>query len=153
MGFFACYSGFIYNDFFSFSLNYVDSCVDMLNSKYLPDCIPQIGFDGAWHKSKDMLSIMNSFKMKTAIVIGVTHMMFGILLKGWNCLYQRRHLDFICDFIPQLLFMASTFGYMSFLIILKWLSHYDKEAPSIITTMLTMYFTLGGIDGEPMYPN
>ena len=48
--------------------------------------------------------------------------------------------------------MASTFGYMSFLIILKWLSHYDKNPPSIITTMLTMYFTLGGVDGEPMYP-
>lgn len=58
--------------------------------------------------------------MKLSIIVGVSHMMFGILLKGWNTLYQRKYLDFFFEFIPQLLFMASTFGYMSFLIIVKW---------------------------------
>lgn len=51
--------------------------------------------------------------------------------------------------------MLSTFGYMSFLIILKWLTHYgdNLEPPSIITTLLNMVFTLGGIKGTEMYPH
>lgn len=70
MGLCAFYCGFIYNDFFSTSLDYKN-----------------IGFDGKWSMTELHLSVMNSFKMKTAIVIGVIHMVFGILLKGWNCLY------------------------------------------------------------------
>lgn len=42
--------------------------------------------------------------------------------------------------------MLSTFGYMSFLIIIKWLSYYENP-PSIITTLLNMLFTLGGVIG------
>lgn len=51
--------------------------------------------------------------------------------------------------------MLSTFGYMSFLIIIKWLTNYSNnpEPPSIITTLLNMVFTLGGIKGPEMYPH
>lgn len=50
--------------------------------------------------------------------------------------------------------MISTFGYMAFMIIIKWLTNFDgREAPSIITSLLNMVFTLGGIKGAEMYPN
>ncbi|CAD8074247.1 unnamed protein product [Paramecium primaurelia] len=142
MGLFATYCGFIYNDFFSLSLEYK-------LEKF------QLGFDGKWSMSESHLTVMNSFKMKTAIIVGVTQMVFGILLKGWNCLYQRKYIDFFFNFIPELAFMLSTFGYMSFLIILKWLTNYSntQESPSIITTLLNMVFTLGGIKGTEMYPH
>nr|CAI43264.1 V-ATPase a subunit 7_2 isotype of the V0 sector [Paramecium tetraurelia] len=142
MGMFATYCGFIYNDFFSISLEYK-------LEKF------QLGFDGKWSMSESHLTVMNSFKMKTAIIVGVIQMVFGILLKGWNCLNQRKFIDFIFNFIPELAFMLSTFGYMSFLIILKWLTNYSNnmEPPSIITTLLNMVFTQGGITGAEMYPH
>ncbi|CAD8191662.1 unnamed protein product [Paramecium pentaurelia] len=142
MGLFATYCGFIYNDFFSISLEYK-------LEKF------QLGFDGKWSMSESHLTVMNSFKMKTAIIVGVIQMVFGILLKGWNCLYQRKLIDFFFNFLPELAFMLSTFGYMSFLIILKWLTNYSNnlEPPSIITTLLNMVFTLGGIKGAEMYPH
>lgn len=63
---------------------------------------------------------MNSLKMKMAIVIGVIHMVFGILLKGLNCIHFKKASGFFFEFLPELLFMLATFGYMSFLIIIKW---------------------------------
>lgn len=63
---------------------------------------------------------MNSLKMKMAIVIGVIHMIFGIFLKGLNCIHYRKYSNFLFEFLPELLFMLATFGYMSFLIIIKW---------------------------------
>jgi len=72
MGLFACYCGYIYNDYFSTSLNYANSCIIMETSKFAPDCVPFFGLDGAWSLSDKFLAIMNSFKMKTAIIIGVT---------------------------------------------------------------------------------
>lgn len=69
---------------------------------------------------------MNSFKMKTAIIVGVIHMVFGILLKGWNCIYKKEGINFFFSFLPELAFMLSTFGYMSFLIIMKWLTYFPN---------------------------
>jgi V-type H+-transporting ATPase subunit a len=76
--------------------------------------------DGVWSLSTNKLQVMNSLKMKMAIVIGVIHMVFGILLKGLNCLYFKKGSGFFFEFLPELLFMLATFGYMSFLIIIKW---------------------------------
>ena len=64
---------------------------------------------------------MNSLKMKLAVIIGVIHMSFGIILKAVNSLHFKKKLDFYFEFIPQLLFMVLMFGYMDFLIIFKWL--------------------------------
>lgn len=94
MGLFSTYCGFIYNDFFSISLDYSSTCLNQ------HACVPQFGVDGAWGPSINKLAFMNSMKMKLAIVIGVTHMLFGILLKGVNTIHYGSVLDFTCEFIP-----------------------------------------------------
>ena len=48
-------------------------------------------------------------------------MLFGILMKGVNSIYFKNKIDFFCEFIPQLLFLLCTFGFMDFLIVYKWL--------------------------------
>jgi V-type H+-transporting ATPase subunit a len=96
----------------------------------------------------------NSFKMKLSIVVGVIQMTFGILLKGVNNIASGSAIDFFCEFLPQLLFMLATFGYMTFLIIIKWLTPFTNtsEAPSIITTLLNMGFQMGGVEGPELFP-
>lgn len=152
MGLFSTYCGFIYNDFFSIPLTYSNSCY--VDGRRVEGCHQQFGLDGTWGIASNELSFTNSFKMKMAIIVGVTHMVFGILLKGLNTIHSKSAVDFFCEFVPQLLFMMSTFGYMSFLIIIKWFTIFEdsSEAPSIITTLLNMYFKLGGVVGYQFYP-
>jgi len=92
--------------------------------------------------------------MKLAVIIGVIHMSFGILMKASNSMYFRNWLDFFFEFVPQLIFMLVTFGYMDFLIFYKWGTDWrgnSAKAPSIITTMINMPLKLGSTDGTPLY--
>ena len=73
-------------------------------------------------------------------------MTLGVFIKASNAIYFRRKLDFIFEFIPQLIFMVALFGYMDFLIVYKWLKPwklYDANAPSIITTMINLPLKVG----------
>lgn len=67
-------------------------------------------------------------------------MIFGVLLKGINTCNSLNGLDFLFEFIPQMFFMLSTFGYMIFLIIYKWNINWDliglSKAPVLINTMI-----------------
>lgn len=71
----------------------------------------------------------------------------GILLKGSNAIYFSNWIDFLFEFIPQLIFMLITFGYMNSLIVMKWLTDWAKEgtsnAPSLINYMLNLFLKLG----------
>lgn len=125
MGLFSTYCGFIYNDFFSLSLNYSQSCYDGVR---IPQCTPTFGLDGVWSTASNELTMTNSMKMKLAIVIGVTHMVFGISLKGINSLHSCSSINLIFEFIPQMLFMLSTFGYMTLLIIIKWFTMFEDTS-------------------------
>jgi V-type H+-transporting ATPase subunit a len=58
--------------------------------------------------------------MKMAVIIGVVQMSFGIFLKAVNAVHFRQPLDFIFEFIPQIIFMMVTFGYMCVMIFIKW---------------------------------
>lgn len=96
--------------------------------------------------------------MKLSVIIGVVHMTLGVFVKASNTIYFRRKLEFIFEFIPQLIFMLALFGYMDFLIIYKWLRPwklYDANAPSIITTMINLPLKVGKTDhccgGQPMW--
>jgi V-type H+-transporting ATPase subunit a len=63
----------------------------------------------------------------------------GILLKGVNSVFFRNWLDLIFEFIPQIIFMICTFGFMDYMIVFKWLHSYDPAvAPSIITLLINM---------------
>jgi len=43
-------------------------------------------------------------------------------MKGLNAIHHRSLLDFMTEFIPQILFLLSLFGTMDALIISKWLT-------------------------------
>jgi V-type H+-transporting ATPase subunit a len=74
--------------------------------------------------------------MKLAVILGVMQMSLGIFMKGANAIYHVSFIDFIFEFIPQIVFLLALFGFMDLLIILKWLTNWhgrENEAPSIIT--------------------
>jgi V-type H+-transporting ATPase subunit a len=84
-------------------------------------------------------------------------MSLGIFLKAFNAIHFGSALDFIFEFLPQITLMMVTFGYMDFLIFLKWATSfwtlnsetkvfydYDAQyAPSIITLLINMPLKLG----------
>lgn len=47
-------------------------------------------------------------------------MNLGILMSYFNQRYFRDTLSMVCEFIPQMIFLNALFGYLAFLIILKW---------------------------------
>ncbi|CAK83777.1 unnamed protein product (macronuclear) [Paramecium tetraurelia] len=155
IGFFACYNGLIYNDFLSIGLNLFGSCYNLVDGEYelQEDCVYKFGIDPAWGSSANQLTFMNSFKMKLAVIIGVTHMTFGIILKGFNTLHFKSYMDFFCEFIPQFLLLLCSFGYMDFLLFLKWSTKFEdtKDAPSVITTMIDMVLRPFDVPEKPLF--
>lgn len=70
-----------------------------------------MGVDPAWIIASNELSIMNSLKMKLSVIFGVVQMTLGVLLKGFNNVYYGQGVDFVHEFLPQIIFMLCTFGY------------------------------------------
>jgi V-type H+-transporting ATPase subunit a len=67
-------------------------------------------------------------------------MTFGLFLSLVNHIYFKRTKSIFCEFIPQILFLQSVFGYMCFLIVLKWTIDYEDPgtAPRILNLMTEM---------------
>lgn len=144
MGFFSVYNGIIYNDFGSIPIIATDSCYTIQNEHTkaesvlrAKDCVYPVGIDWIWYMASNEIPYMNSFKMKFAIIIGVLQMLFGIFLKGMNAIYSRNAVDFIFEFIPQMLFLGGLFGYMCVLIVVKWLTNWDNREPPQIINVFT----------------
>lgn len=93
------------------------------------------------------MQFTNSLKMKLAVIIGVVHMMLGLLVRFINGIKKRDWLDVFAITLPQTIFMLATFVYMDYLIIYKWSIDYTGEksaqAPSIIATMIAVYAGFG----------
>ncbi|GJQ12086.1 hypothetical protein GpartN1_g3877.t1 [Galdieria partita] len=146
MGLFSMYTGLIYNECFGVSLNLfqtrwkfteasplacgVDNCADAL-ANAPPLHIYPFGFDPIWSRAQNGLSFLNSYKMKLSIVVGVTQMLLGIVLSYFNASFFKSGLDIWYVFVPQLLFMSCTFGYLVLLIFIKWLTNWN--APSCLS--------------------
>lgn len=156
MGFFAVYNGVIYNDFFSVKMPLFPSCYTMTyNDEMMIDsmkkkdgCTYPFGLDFAWGFASNEVPFFNSFKMKLSIVIGVLHMSLGIFMKGLNSIFFNNYIDFFFEFVPQIVFMLSVFGYMVLLIFVKWARNWDdvcnhvnpdKPCPAIINTFTSLY--------------
>ena len=84
------------------------------------ESVQPFGLDPVWHNAGNSLPFQNSMKMKFSVILGITQMIFGVLLKTSNAIYFRKPLDFICECIPMLVFAFCFFGYMVFLIFKKW---------------------------------
>ncbi|GAA5798541.1 V-type ATPase, V0 complex, 116kDa subunit family [Helicostylum pulchrum] len=166
MGIFSIFTGIIYNDIFSLSLNVFKSGFD-LPSNYTSfesvESIPNgntypIGFDPAWHGSENFLLFSNSYKMKQAIVIGVIHMSFAVCLNVFNHVYYKRKAFVWLEFLPQILFMESIFGYLIFCIMYKWSvnwweldaagNHIRNAPPNLLNMLIYMFLTPGTVNPE-----
>lgn len=153
MGFFSFFCGLMYNDFTSIPLKmFGDSCYDAQNGVKTAtykgnDCIYPVGVDPVWYLSKNELSYMNSLKMKLSVILGVGQMALGVFMKAMNSIYFKRWIDFIFEFIPQIILLLVLFGFMDLMIIVKWLTNYNAmegaKPPSIITSMITMCLGFG----------
>ena len=123
MGLFAVYCGMIYNDCLSIPLNawgsnYYDPGTNSTMLAFTGNVYP-IGVDPAWAHKSNSLAFANSMKMKMAVTLGVSQMIFGILLGLSNDLYFNDWISVWWEFIPRMVFMLCTFGYMVFMILYK----------------------------------
>ncbi|XP_051144730.1 V-type proton ATPase subunit a3-like [Andrographis paniculata] len=130
MSVFSIYTGLIYNEFFSVPFPLFApsayACRDRSCSEAatiglikVRDTYP-FGVDPVWHGSRSELPFLNSLKMKMSILLGVAQMNLGIILSFFNALFFKNSLNVWFQFIPQMIFLNSLFGYLSVLIIIKW---------------------------------
>lgn len=150
MGLFAVYCGTIYNDCMSIPIDAFGSqwTMNSDNSTYTWSGVPYpYGVDPSWYHTTNELAFMNSLKMKLAVTIGVIHMTFGVFLSLSNHLYWHDNVGVFCEFLPRVLFLTCTFGYMIFIIIFKmccdWHVH---NPPNLVVTMIDMFLSPGTVD-------
>lgn len=98
------YTGLIYNDIFSKSLNIFGSywsvnnitrnqtkdfdelhMLDPAKNDYIGYPYP-FGLDPVWQLAKNKIIFQNAYKMKISIIIGVCHMLFGVFMSLQNYL-------------------------------------------------------------------
>ncbi|KAJ1553766.1 H(+)-transporting V0 sector ATPase subunit a, partial [Cladochytrium tenue] len=158
MGLFSMYTGFVYNDIFSKSMNLFGSGWEFPEDTNSTKVYGEFkhpyafGVDPGWHGSENILLFSNSYKMKMAVILGVTHMVFGTSLNIYNSIFFNRPMNIITETVPQLLYLLSIFGYLAFMIIFKWASNWDgREAPSILNTLIYMFLSPGTVS-TPLFP-
>lgn len=163
MGLFSVYSGFIYNDFYSKSVNIFGSAWYPNMSRYDPVEVLEyvkdvqldpthnldyrgnpypFGMDPVWQMSLNKITWLNSFKMKISIIFGISQMFFGVVLSLQNHRYFKDPVNIFCEFIPEMIFLMCIFGYLIVLILYKWIG-YDATmancAPSLLIDLINMF--------------
>jgi len=153
MGFFSVYAGFLYNDFFSVGFNFfgsrwsprpIDPQTKLVTFEPTYDIRNEggsgpypFGLDPAWHGASNELIFLNSLKMKTSVIIGVLHMLTGLILRVLNAVHEGSKTDFFCECVPMLIFMICFFSFMDFMILYKWVTPMANP-PSIINSLIAM---------------
>ncbi|KAL2983432.1 hypothetical protein AAZX31_12G037600 [Glycine max] len=145
MAIFSIYTGFIYNEFFSvpfaiFAPSAYEcrdlSCRDATTVGLIKvrDTYP-FGVDPVWHGTRSELPFLNSLKMKMSILLGVAQMNLGIVMSYFNAIFFRNSVNVWFQFIPQMIFLNSLFGYLSLLIIVKWATGSQADLYHILIYM------------------
>ncbi|XP_075579218.1 V-type proton ATPase 116 kDa subunit a 1 isoform X29 [Pelecanus crispus] len=178
MGLFSTYTGLIYNDCFSKSLNmfgsswsvrpmfskgnWSDALLENTPLLQLNPAIPGVfggpypfGIDPIWNIASNKLAFLNSFKMKMSVILGIIHMLFGVTLSLLNHIYFKKPLNIYLGFIPEMIFMSSLFGYLVILIFYKWTAydaHTSKDAPSLLIHFINMFlFSYSDTSNKMLY--
>ena len=168
MSIFSIYTGLIYNDVFSKSLNIFGShwMVPMnftasddtpirLSESFMLDpkdinsytSTPYpFGLDPVWQGASNKIGFLNTYKMKISLIFGVIHMTFGVMLSLWNKISKRQYSYILLEFLPQLIFLLGIFGYLILMIFIKWSmygANYEGAfsehcAPNLLITFINM---------------
>lgn len=157
MSLFSIYAGFIYNEMFAVPTNiFTSNWIPVPGADYYTrrnhNRAYEFGVDPAWKGASNELMYYNSLKMKMSIIIGVTHMTVGLVLKLINSINFKKYLDVFFEVIPGMILLLSLFGYMCFLMFYKWtIPFYDnerggispnrEEAPQILPMMIYMFLS------------
>ncbi|XP_078529120.1 V-type proton ATPase 116 kDa subunit a 4-like [Lissotriton helveticus] len=181
MSVFSIYTGFIYNDAFSKAINifgsswsvrgmfrngtWNDHLLENSVSLQLDPAVPGVfsgnpypfGIDPIWNIATNKLTFLNSYKMKMSVVMGITHMVFGVTVSLFNHIYFKRTINILLQFIPEMIFILCLFGYLVFMIIYKWCQfdvHTSQHAPSILIHFINMFlFNYSDPTNGPLYPH
>lgn len=154
MGVFAIYCGAIFNEFFGFSIDIFGTSWNKKNESegtYVrenSDYVYYFGVDPIWKSSNNELYYLNSLKMKLSILIGVFHMTFGIILSFFNHYHEKKYINIFFQWIPEMIFMVCSFGYLCFLIIYKWCTPVQTGAPMLTNVFLEMFQNFGRVTDE-----
>jgi V-type H+-transporting ATPase subunit a len=81
-------------------------------------------------------------------------MTFGICLQVLNHIHYKKRMNIKTEFLPQMLYLWSIFGYLVFLIIFKWLNDWEgRYAPNLLNTLIYMVLSPGSVaEKEQLYP-
>jgi V-type H+-transporting ATPase subunit a len=166
MGIFSMYTGLIYNDVFSKSLDIFPSAWEWEIPKYWHENGTltaklnnsgyryPFGLDWKWHDTENDLLFSNSYKMKLSILMGWVHMTYSLCLSYINARHFKTPIDIWGVFVPGMIFFQSIFGYLVFTIIYKWSIDWrdiDKPAPGLLNMLIYMFLQPGTVE-EPLYP-
>lgn len=164
MGLFSVYTGFIYNDIFSLSLNIFGSkwfnmwdaktVLEKGNDFLIMDPVSDtqgiypMGLDPVWQLApQNKIIFHNSFKMKLSIIFGVSHMIFGVCMNLINYKHFNQMINVVLEFLPRILFLVLLFGYLVFLMFFKWVKYSAQStditlqprcAPSVLILFIEM---------------
>lgn len=165
MAIWSIYIGSLYNECFALPMNFGSNYkLDFrTNTSFWWKNIDWTylwGVDPVWKGATNELLYYNSLKMKTSVIIGILQMTLGLCLHLLNSIHFNNMLDVFFEFVPRVIFLWSTFGYLVFIIFVKWNTNYfahgtlpdrTNGAPGLLNVMISMF--LGGNNtGDPMYP-
>jgi len=169
MGAFSIFTGLVYNDCFSKPLSlftrgtfdwdsgtpYESEGEKFVNQVGKFQKTYAFGMDPAWVDAENKLIFQNSYKMKMSVVIGVIHMLFGTIVSLFNYLHFKSFGEILVVFLPELLYMGSIFGYLTFTIIFKWCKDWTgAQAPGLMNMLIYMFLSPGNVDKEEeLYPH
>merc|ERR1719341_1885464 len=114
MSIFSIYTGLIYNDIFSKSVNLFGSHWTLKNVDFTasenspihleatmmldpkdPDQYSNtsypFGVDPVWQSASNKIGFLNTYKMKISLIFGVLHMTFGVMMSLWNKLSRKQY--------------------------------------------------------------
>lgn len=180
MSLFAIYMGLLYNDFFGMMIQpfgdpfwkYPEAgqaaeICDPGFSKWFgynasdirgcrgKDVSPIVfGVDGNWCETENKLEFYNSLKMKMAVILGVVQMTWGIILSLFNHVYFGEHSHIWFMWLPEMVFLLGTFGYMDVMIIGKWCIDWSARMadnlspPSLLETMTGFFLSPGSVEAD-----
>lgn len=85
-------------------------------------------------------------------------MSFAICLNVFNHVYYGKSIFVWLEFLPQILFMESVFGYLIFCIMYKWSinwweldsqgNHIHNSPPNLLNMLIYMFLTPGKVDPQ-----